>query len=99
MGMDAAEVDSKHYKVEFENERVRILRIWYGPNEMSEMHTHPDAVGVFLTAGGARFHNEDGTSEDISWNAGEAAFFDATKHNPENLNDADVEMVLVELKS
>jgi hypothetical protein len=26
-------VDSKHYSVEFENEKVRILRIKYGPHE------------------------------------------------------------------
>ncbi|MFQ5918458.1 MAG: cupin domain-containing protein [Thermoplasmata archaeon] len=99
MGMDAVEADSKHYKVEFENEQVRVLRIWYGPKETSEMHTHPDGVGVFLTNGAARFHNEDGTTEDISWKAGEAGWFPATKHNPENLGDGNVEMVLVELKS
>ncbi len=31
MGMDAVEVDPRHYKVELENEKVRALRIWYGP--------------------------------------------------------------------
>ena len=30
---DAAKVDPKHYKVEFENDQVRVLRISYGPHE------------------------------------------------------------------
>ncbi|MFC2094014.1 hypothetical protein ACFLSH_00155 [Bacteroidota bacterium] len=33
---DAAKVDPKHYKVEFENDDVRVLRITYGPGEKSE---------------------------------------------------------------
>ncbi len=99
MGLDPVEVDSKHYEVEFENEQVRVLRITYGPGEMSEMHEHPNGVGIFLTSGKARFHSEDGTSEDISWEAGDAAWFPATKHNPENLGDGPIELVEVELKS
>jgi len=40
---DAAKVDPKHYKVEFENSQVRILRIHYGPHEKSVMHSTPPA--------------------------------------------------------
>jgi hypothetical protein len=32
-GEDPVNVDPKHYTVEFENEKVRVLRIWYGPGE------------------------------------------------------------------
>ena len=45
---DPAKVDPKHYKVEFENSRVRVLHIQYGPHEKSVMHRHPDAVAIFL---------------------------------------------------
>lgn len=99
MGLDPVEVDTKHYKVDFENDQASVVRITYGPGEVSEMHEHPNAVGVFLKGGGARFHYEDGTAEDISWKAGDAAWFPATKHNPENLGDRPVELVQVELKS
>ena len=99
MGNDPVEVDSKHYRVEFENEHVRVLRITYGPKEKSVMHAHPNGVGVFLTAGGARFAYKDGTSEEMSWKAGDAAWFPATEHDPENLGDGESEIVLVELKS
>jgi hypothetical protein len=33
---DPVKVDSKHYTVEVENEKVRVLRIKYGPHEKSE---------------------------------------------------------------
>ena len=46
---DAVTADPKHYKVEFENEQVRVLRISYGPGEKSVMHQHPANVAVFLT--------------------------------------------------
>jgi hypothetical protein len=32
---DPVKVDPKHYKVEFENDRVRVVRIKYGPGEKS----------------------------------------------------------------
>ena len=31
--LDPVAVDTKHYKVEFENEHVRVLRVHYGPHE------------------------------------------------------------------
>ena len=46
---DPVQVDPKHYTVEVENERVRVLRIKYGPFEKSKMHGHPATVAVFLT--------------------------------------------------
>jgi quercetin dioxygenase-like cupin family protein len=39
----AVKVDSKHYKVELENDQVRVLRIQSGPGEKSVMHSHPRA--------------------------------------------------------
>ncbi len=42
-------VDAAHYKVEFENDQVRVLRVIYGPLEKSVMHEHPASIGVYLT--------------------------------------------------
>ena len=38
--LDPAVVDSTHYKVELENEYVRVLRIHYGPHEKGQTHEH-----------------------------------------------------------
>jgi hypothetical protein len=43
-----ADPNPKHYKVEFENEQVRVLRVHLGPKESSPMHEHPPRVSVPL---------------------------------------------------
>ena len=95
---DPVKVDPKHYKVELENDRVRVLRITYGPREKSVMHSHPDGLAVFLTESSGRFTFPDGKSEDRSWSAGQTMFMPAETHLPENLTDQPLEVVLVELK-
>jgi hypothetical protein len=98
-GADPVKADSKHYKVEFENERVRVLRVSYGPNEKSEMHAHPDTVAIFLTDNHRSRHTyPDGRSEELSGRAGEVRYMEAWEHNPENLTDTPLEVILVELK-
>lgn len=98
VGDDPARVDSKHYKVEFENDYVRVLRAKYGPGEKSVMHGHPALVATFLTAGHARFTFPDGRTETAEIAAGAVQYFDATEHLPENTGAEPLEVVLVELK-
>ena len=96
---DAVQADPKHYKVEFENEKVRVLRITYGPNEKSEMHTHPPMVAIFLTDQHSRHSYPDGKSEELKGKAGEVQYMNAWEHNPENLSDKPFELIGVELKT
>src|SRR5258707_12936882 len=69
---DPVNVDPKHYKVEFENERVRVLRVSYGPGEQSVMHYNPDSVIVSLTGDKTRMTTPDGKSHEAPTNAGAA---------------------------
>jgi uncharacterized damage-inducible protein DinB len=87
---DAIAADGKHYKVEVENQFVRVLRIHYRPNETGNMHNHPHSVTVFLT---------DGKSMVGTVPAGAAMFEEAGPHQPENLLDKPFEAVRIELKS
>jgi len=98
MAQDAVTVDSKHYKVEFENDQVRVIRITYGPHEKSVMHAHPANVAVFLTDGQARFTLPDGKTQDAPVKAGAVQWDGGGKHLPENVGDKAFELVLVELK-
>ena len=63
LAQDAVKVDAKHYKVEFENAKIRVLRATYGPHEKSVMHSHPDAYVVFLSDGKVRFTMPDGKTQ------------------------------------
>ena len=98
VAQDAVEADPEHYTVEFENDRVRVIRITYGPGERSVMHTHGPNVAVFLTTNSVRFTFPDGTSTEVTAEAGGTQWADAEEHLPENLSDDPLEVVIVELK-
>jgi quercetin dioxygenase-like cupin family protein len=99
LAQDPVKVDGNHYKVEFENDQVRVLRIKVGPKEKSIMHQHPDAVAIFLTDVNGKFTFPDGKSEAITSKAGDARWTPAITHLPENAGDKPFEVILVELKS
>jgi len=99
LAQDPVKVDSKHYKVEFENSQVRVLRIKYGPHEKSVMHRHPNSIAIFLTDINGKFTFPNGTTQDITAKAGETRWTPAGLHLPENTSDQPFELVLVELKS
>ncbi len=98
MAQDPVAVDPHHYQVEFENDRVRVLRIKYGPGEASAMHGHPDGLAVFITDCDGKFDFPDGSSEPITAKAGQTVWTDSTEHLPVNTSDQPLEIVLVELK-
>jgi quercetin dioxygenase-like cupin family protein len=95
---DPVIVDPKHYTVELENEKVRVLRIKYGPYEKSVMHSHPPLVAVMLGNAHIRFTYPDGKVEDITVTPGQVVSFPALAHLPENLGDQPLEVIAVELK-
>jgi len=95
---DAAKVDAKHYKVVFENDQVRVLRITYGPHEKGVMHSHPAGVVVFLNDTHGKFTMPDGKTQDVSIKAGTVQWSEPTTHQPENVGDKEFEVIQVELK-
>ena len=98
MAQDPVKVDPKHYKVEFENAQVRVLRIHYGTGEKSVMHAHPNSVAVFLADMHSKFDLADGKSEERSAQAGQPMWTPAETHLPTDLSNKGVDLVLVELK-
>jgi uncharacterized protein (TIGR02246 family) len=97
-GPDPIAVDPAHYKVAFENDKVRVLRITYGPKEKSVMHSHPEGVVVFLNDINGRFKMPDGSTRDMQVKAGTVSWTDAETHEPENLGNKPFEVIQVELK-
>ena len=98
MAEDGVAADPEHYTVEFENDKVRIIRIKYGPGEKSVMHTHGPNAAIFLTTSAIRFTLPDGTSVDATVEAGTTQWSDSEEHLPENVSDGTLEVILVELK-
>jgi quercetin dioxygenase-like cupin family protein len=99
LAQDAVKVDPKHYKVEFQNASVRVLRVHYGPHEKSVWHSHPNGVAIAVTDSHVKFNLPGGKSREETLTAGQVIWTPAGKHLPENLSDSDFEVILVELKS
>ena len=98
---DAILVDPMHYRVEFENELVRAIRLNVGAREKLVMHKHPDtwAVVVLLTDQDMRQHHAGGAPRDNHYKAGTVRWVAAdTAHQDENLSDQPFRLIRVEVK-
>jgi hypothetical protein len=84
--LDPAKVDPQHYKVEFENEQVRVLRIHYEPHEKGQLHEHLlNRVVVYL-------NDQPGAKADDVRMSG------AARHVEENVSDRAADRIAVEIK-
>jgi hypothetical protein len=95
---DPVRIDPQHHELEYENERVRVLRIGFGPHEKSVMHYQPRSVAVLLTDCDFSF-GLPGGKQAMLGRAGQVVCFDEAFENlPENLSAKPFEAILVELK-
>ena len=95
---DAVAADPAHYKVSFENDLVRVLRISYGAGERSMMHRHFASCVVFLTDQTFNFTLPDGTTAPASVPAGALGCGDGNVHLPENIGTDAAEFIMMEFK-
>jgi hypothetical protein len=84
--LDPVKTDPKHYKVELENEHVRVLRIHFGPHEKGETHEHIlNRVVLNL-------------NDQTSGKADDVRVAGAATHAEENTSDQPADRIAVELK-
>jgi len=84
--IDPLKVDPKHYKLEFENDQVRVVRVRFGPKEKGVEHEHSlDHLVVYL--------NDQGRGK-----FGEVRFDPPMKHTEENALDQAVERIAIDIK-
>lgn len=95
---DLVKVDSDHYRVEFENEKMRVLRVRYRPHEKSVMQEYPALVLINLTVAHLLFNYADGRTETVEARAGQVLSFPASERLPENLSDFPYEGIAIEWK-
>lgn len=98
LAQDPTKVEPKHYKLNFENEHVQVVSVYYGPHEKSAMHEHPGGVVVSLTAAHLRFTDENGKVREVYSKPGESRWYPPFKHRVENLGDTAYEAVYVGIK-
>lgn len=98
IGQDPVRLDPAFNTLEFENDRVRILRVRLPPSRKDSMHAHPASIAVTITDQHVRVTGSDGVSREFRRKAGEARYLEPSVHMVENLSETPYETVLIELK-
>lgn len=92
-------IDPKHYSLDLENEKVRVLRITLGPDERVPMHDAAAATLVCLTDCHIRFTPPSGRVEDVHLEAGQTRWIWDEIRSEKNLSTHKLEMLLIEVKT
>ncbi len=96
--LDPVKVAPGQYKVEFENDQVRVVRARYSAFQRGPLHEHGlQRVNVFLTRMDNRVTPEGGQPAEIHAKAGDAQYGGPAKHSEQNLGDA-FEVLVIDLK-
>jgi beta-alanine degradation protein BauB len=97
--LDPPKVAPKNYKVELENDQVRIIRGRLAPHESVPMHEHTlNRVTVFLTDQNVLGTDLAGKTVTAVHKAGDATWATPNTHKEQNLSDTPFEAVIVEIK-
>ena len=97
--LDPVRLAPEHYKVEFENPQVRVLRAHYGAHEAGPLHEHIlNRVMIYMTDAKVKVTTPDGKVQISNAVAGDIRMGGAAKHQEENQAESPFEVVVVELK-
>ncbi|MDO8432794.1 MAG: hypothetical protein Q7S58_10355 [Candidatus Binatus sp.] len=97
--LDAVRLDPARYTVDFQNDRVRIVRLGFAPHERGLMVSHPPRVLVTLTDVAVKLKFLDGRTDERGAPAGLAGWLETETLQTENARDQPLQVVLVEPKS
>ncbi len=97
MSLDPVATNPDHYRVIFENDRVRVLEYQDKPGDVTTPHAHPDSVMYTLSSFRRRLVH-GGEHRDVELEAGTVRWLDAQQHHGENIGDTPSHSIFIELK-
>jgi beta-alanine degradation protein BauB len=97
MSLDPVETNPEHYKVVYENDRVRVLQYTDQPGDRTTTHEHPDSVMYALSSFRRRLYSGK-LHRDVEISAGTTVWVPAQQHYGENIGDTPSHSIFVELK-
>lgn len=95
--LDPVASNPDHYKVIFENDRVRVLEYTDSPGDHTTPHQHPDSVMYTLTDFRRRLVSGE-AQRDVALDAGTVGWLPAQEHHGENIGETPTHVIFVELK-
>ena len=97
---DPLKVAPKTYKVEFENDQVRVVRVHIPSKGAIPQHDHvTKRVTIALTEAKIQLTNADGTKTEATFAAGEPRWGMPAVHAEQSLVDHPIELVMIDVKS
>lgn len=97
--LDPVTIDPKRYKVELDNDQVRVVRVKLPGKGKIAMHEHGlNRVVVYLTDMDFKITAPDGKESNVTHKAGDVSFGTPNKHAEENLSSKPFEIVVIEIK-
>jgi beta-alanine degradation protein BauB len=95
--MDPLLIASNAYKLLNENDKVRVLQVTFKPNDVANMHYHPDHV-VYALSGGKMRLTSGGKTQEMEIKTGQVLFLDAQEHEAKNIGATTLDLLGMELK-
>ena len=96
---DPLKVSPSQYKLEMENDQVRVLRSHVAPKGSIPQHEHGlNRVVVFLTDQDFKITKADGTVDMLKHKTGDVTWSGPVTHKEENLSNQPFEILIVEIK-
>jgi len=92
------EVDAQHYRLEYEDKQVRVLRFRLAPGEKSPQHEHAARITVVVSGSRLRIEDTDGAIYEMTIYSGHAERQPATRHTVENVGSTVYEELTTEFK-
>jgi quercetin dioxygenase-like cupin family protein len=102
MSHECTVADPEHYRLEFENEYVRVIRCRLPGHDKVKMHNHPfGSVVMYVTDQNLHQTLEDGTTQEAHNKAGHVVWGNGSqaRHMGENLTDRLYEYIRVDIKA
>src|SRR4051812_18137218 len=82
---DPVQIDPKHYKIEYEDAKVRVIRFTLPPGESAPMHSHSERINVIIRGGTVRQTDENGQVTETTGVTGQVSHRDAMSHSVVNI--------------
>jgi hypothetical protein len=98
MSLDPCVTNPEHYRVVFENARVRVLEYRDQPGDRTTPHEHPDSVMYTLSSFRRRLYAADNQEREVEMREGLTGWLPAQRHSGHNIGDTDTHVIFVELK-
>jgi pimeloyl-ACP methyl ester carboxylesterase/quercetin dioxygenase-like cupin family protein len=93
---DAVQSDPKHFKVEYQDVKTRVVREILPPGETAPMHSHPERITVAVRGGKLRITDANGRSQVVEVKTGDVEHIDAQTHTVTNIGSTVFEEVSTE---